>query len=140
MALNQTTGLFETYNVCSICGKRLPDSYTEDCCPSCLDARLLRDAKDYIRENNVNEYQVAEHFGIPVRTVKDWIRAGHIEYRTNTSASTFTLHCQHCGAPVTFGSVCPACLKMMNGSGKGYGLHSSSSGNEHMRFLENTDD
>jgi hypothetical protein len=137
MAQNQTTGLFASYKVCSICGKRLPDSYMEDCCPGCLDAKLLRDAKDYIRENNVNEYQVAEHFDIPVRIVKDWIREGHIEYRS-TGSSTFTLHCQHCGAPVTFGSVCPTCLKLMNSSGKGGFRSVASDSNHQMRFLQNS--
>jgi predicted RNA-binding Zn-ribbon protein involved in translation (DUF1610 family) len=137
MAQNLTTEHFSSYNVCSICGKRLPDSYTKDCCPNCLDAKLLRDAKDYIRENNVNEYQVAEHFDIPVKIVKEWIRAGHIEYCSNGS-STFTLHCQHCGAPVTFGSVCPACLKIMNSSGKG-GFRSAVPDSDHqMRFLQNS--
>ena len=36
--------------------------------------------KDYIRENNVNEFQVAEHFGIPLSIVKRWMRELRIEY------------------------------------------------------------
>jgi rubrerythrin len=139
MAVQPSTGLFENYKVCDICGKRLPDSYDGDRCPSCKDLMLLHDAKDYIRENDVNEYMVAEHFGIPVRIVKGWIREGHIEYRTTGSTTAISLHCQHCGAPVSFGSVCPACMKRLNGTGKGYGLSGSSSANERMRFLENKD-
>jgi RNA polymerase subunit RPABC4/transcription elongation factor Spt4 len=138
MDQNHAAGLFENYKVCSHCGRRLPDDYEEEFCPRCKDIMLLHDVKDFIREHDVNEYQVAEHFHIPVRMVKGWIREGHIEYRTNRAA-TFTIHCQHCGAPVTFGSVCPKCLKLLNGTGKGYGLSSGASTDERMRFLENRD-
>lgn len=137
MHLNTQRGLFENYRQCGICGKRLPNTYKEDYCPSCLSIQLLRDVKDFIRENDVNEYQVAEHFDIPIKMVKEWIREGRIEYKQNTENGTITgMHCQRCGAPVTFGSLCPKCLKLLNGNSmKGYG-QADRSGNEKMRFLD----
>lgn len=139
MAANERTGLFNNYKACAGCGKRLPDTYTEDYCPNCKSAKLLHDVKDFIRENDVNEYQVAEYFQIPVRVVKEWIREGRLEYRTNENGASFSMHCQRCGAPVTFGSVCPKCLKLMNGTGKGYGVNTNPSSNERMRFLDKDD-
>ena len=78
------------------------------------------EVKEFIRTHDVNEYEVAEHFKIPLRQVKSWIKDGRIEYKQSESASTIAgLHCQRCGAPVTFGTLCPKCLRLLNGS-KGY--------------------
>lgn len=75
--------------------------------------------RDYIRANTVNEYEVAEHFHIPLRQIKEWIREGRIEYREVDTASTISgMHCQRCGAPVSFGTLCPNCLKLMNTQGR----------------------
>jgi RNA polymerase subunit RPABC4/transcription elongation factor Spt4 len=113
------SGLFKKNKQCEYCGRPLPQHYELDVCPHCMDANLFREVKDYIRSNHVNEYQVAEHFGISIKQVKQWIREGRIEYRTNDPSGTLTgIHCQRCGAPVTFGSLCPECLKLLNtGSG-----------------------
>ena len=49
-----------------------------------------------------NEYEVAEHFHIPLRQIKEWIREGRIEYHEVNTASTISgMHCQRCGAPVS---------------------------------------
>ena len=37
---------------------------------------FFRNVRDYIRANTVNEYEVAEHFHIPLRQIKEWIREG----------------------------------------------------------------
>jgi predicted amidophosphoribosyltransferase len=47
------------------------------------------------------------------------------------------MHCQRCGAPVTFGTLCPQCLKLLNGNVKGYQVQQRSSTSERMRFLDN---
>ena len=92
----------------------------ENLCPRCLDLALFREVKEFIRTHDVNEYEVAEHFKIPLRQVKSWIKDGRIEYKQSESASTIAgLHCQRCGAPVTFGTLCPKCLRLLNGN-KGY--------------------
>ena len=38
---------------------------------------------------------------------------------TESSSTIAGLHCQRCGAPVTFGTLCPKCLRLLNGN-KGY--------------------
>lgn len=139
MSFGTRNSLYQNSKVCMECGKRLPDTYDGDCCPNCQSAKLLHDVKDFVRENNVNEYQVADYFQIPVRLVKEWIREGRLEYRTSENSASFNIHCQRCGAPVSFGSVCPKCLKLMNGTGKGYGVSSKSSQTERMRYLDNED-
>lgn len=133
--MNLQPELFAKLKQCKICGRRLPESYENDVCPSCSSAELLREVKDFIRENVVNEYQVAEHFGIPVKMVKNWIREGRIEYRTKDDTTISGMHCQRCGATVTFGTLCPACLKLLN-SNKGYGTTTSTGEANRMRFLD----
>ena len=106
--------------VCENCKRPLPHDYKENLCPRCLDLALFHEVKEFIRTHDVNEYEVAEHFKIPLRQVKSWIKDGRIEYKQSESASTIAgLHCQRCGAPVTFGTLCPKCLRLLNGS-KGF--------------------
>lgn len=139
MSSNEHRGLFENYRVCDICSKRLPLNYPDDTCPACTEANLLRDVKDYIRANDVNEYQVAEHFQIPLRKVKAWIREGRIEYRIRSSEETISgMHCQRCGGTVAFGTLCPKCLKEINSNIRGY-HHAPDAENGRMRFLDDGD-
>ena len=93
--------------------------------------------KEYIRENDVNEFDVATHFHIPLSRVKSWIREGRIEYKENTiQPSLRNLHCQKCGAPINFGSLCSNCLKKQNRHGASYVSPKKSGTSEHMRFLD----
>lgn len=105
-----------SYKQCTICQKLIPLSYATDICPQCVDNTLFNDVKDFIRSNDVNEYQVAEYFHIPLRKVKTWIKEGRIEYKENDGkpVSFGKVHCQRCGAPVSFGTLCNNCLKLIN--------------------------
>mgnify|MGYP000842664141 FL=1 len=67
--------------VCENCKRPLPYDYKENLCPRCLDLALFREVKEFIRTHDVNEYEVAEHFKIPLRQVKSWIKDGRIEYK-----------------------------------------------------------
>ena len=90
----------DKYKYCEFCGRTLPKHYEGTLCPTCQEAQLFRNVRDYIRANTVNEYEVAEHFHIPLRQIKEWIREGRIEYREVDTASTISgMHCQRCGAP-----------------------------------------
>ena len=62
------------YKYCKKCGRVLAPSYQEDLCPSCTESELFDKVRDFVRENDVNEYDVATHFSIPVRQVKGWIK------------------------------------------------------------------
>lgn len=132
-------GLFGKYKQCEYCGRPLPLHFEGNLCPGCQDAQLFRDVKEFIRANDVNEYEVAEHFCIPHRKVKEWIREGRIEYRTDKpTANVSALHCQRCGAPVTFGTLCPKCLKLVNG---GHGSSTNYAvGDSKMHYLDRDHD
>ena len=69
----------DKYKYCEFCGRTLPKHYEGTLCPTCQEAQLFRNVRDYIRANTVNEYEVAEHFHIPLRQIKEWIREGRIE-------------------------------------------------------------
>lgn len=129
--------LFENYKYCDNCGKPLPLTYKDSMCPFCLEQDLFHQVKDFIRANDVTEYDVAEHFHIPLHLVKKWIKEGRIEYKDLSDAKgIISNHCEHCGAPVTFGTLCPKCLKLMNSSIRTNTINSQPS---HMRFLENAE-
>ena len=134
----KTQGLFNNLKTCDICGRPLPEKYAEEVCPICHENNLFHDVKEFIRKYNVNEYQVADRFGISVKQVKGWIREGRIEYKEKDASNSIVgLHCQQCGAPVTFGSLCPKCLKSSN-SGKVFKTkQTSTDGNSNkMHYLE----
>lgn len=129
---------FENVRLCEFCNRRLPHNYHQALCPNCVEYKLLHDVKDYIRENIVNEYQVAEHFQIPLRQVKRWIQEGHIEYRkTKDGAALSGMHCQRCGAPVFWGTLCHTCLKLLSNNTKGYSIQQpNASADDKMFFLD----
>ena len=128
----QQRHLFENYSYCKACKRPLPLSYKDDYCPVCKEQNLFHRVKDFIRENEVNEYQVAAEFNLPVSKVKEWIREGRIEYK-KTPERQITMHCQACGAPLTFGTLCQKCLKQRHQSGTVVVSHTEDSGN--MRHL-----
>lgn len=131
--------LFGNFKECEYCGRPLPLHYEKALCPHCLEANLFREVKEYIRSNIVNEYEVAQHFNIPLKQVKAWIRDGRIEYRENDVPHLSSVHCQQCGAPISFGSLCSKCMKAAN-SGKGFSIQTPpTDADSRMRYLDNTD-
>ena len=115
-------GLFGKYKQCEFCGRPLPKNYEGDLCPRCKDNQLFREVKHFIRSNNVNEYEVAAHFDIPLKQVKEWIRDGRIEYRTDNAAT-----------------LCPKCLKLLNqhGSSVAFSKDKNNVGDSRMHYLDN---
>lgn len=111
-------------NTCKGCGKILPPTYEKEYCPNCEEMYLFDAARDYVRAYDVNEYDVAEHFNIPVRVVKQWIKDGRMEYKENGKKNANAMYCSRCGAKVNFGTLCPKCLKLLNGENhvKGFGI------------------
>lgn len=114
----QQQGLFSNYKYCEYCGNPLPLNYEKSYCPRCQAQQLFREVKEYIRENDVNEYDVAMKFNIPLHQVKGWIKEGRIEYKdTPAKNKLVSTHCKECGAPISFGTVCTTCLKRHTISG-----------------------
>ena len=108
--MEQPQDLFGNYKYCEECKRPLPLTYKENLCPSCIEQKLFREVKEYIRENDVNEYDVAQHFHIP------------------------HMHCTRCGAPIAFGTLCAKCMRQ-----KDVSIHSSARediSDSRMRFIE----
>ena len=93
--------LDENVHECAQCGRILNKVYKDDLCPECKDLNLFAEVKDYIRENDVKEIDVAEHFGIPVSKVRRWIKEGRIQYKEGENITP--IHCQICGKTIDFG-------------------------------------
>ncbi len=70
-------------NVCQLCGRLLPRSATSNTCSRCKNDLLFHEVKEFIRANDVTEFQVAEQFHIPLSRVRGWIKEGRIEYKQN---------------------------------------------------------
>ena len=125
--------LFGDYKECEFCKRPLPDDYDETMCPHCIENQLFHEVKEFIRENDVNEYQVAAEFHIPVRQVKEWIREGRIEYKTQPK-NLSSDYCVRCGASILFGSYCSKCMKLAS-MNKGYAVNVMPMEDSQMRFL-----
>ncbi len=125
--------LFGHYRYCELCRRPLPSTYTDTVCPACQEHQLFTNVKEYIRDNDVTEYDVAEHFNIPRQQVKHWIKEGRIEYKDDRLNTHLTGKCQNCGTSILFGSLCSKCLKQSGMSGHGAAQQEQDT---RMRFLE----
>ena len=103
---------------CSWCNCPLPDNIEGEYCPNCQEEALFREVKDYVRNNDVNEFQVSEEFHIPLSKVKRWIREGRLEYKDEDLA--IKLHCERCGKPIQFGLLCKDCIRAIHGIKGGF--------------------
>ena len=153
--MEQQHDLFDEDLHCELCNRTLPANSKSTVCAFCAEQLLFSEVKDYIRENDVTEYDVAQHFDIqaqalqfldehfegfghhghfdiPIQQVKRWIREGRIEYKSK-ELSTIKMHCVICGAPVAFGTVCSKCLRQQNTSGHSKTLELDPS---RMRYLD----
>lgn len=127
-------GLFNNYKYCEKCNRPLPITFEGTICLDCVNQELFYQVKEYIRANDVTEYEVAEHFEIPLSKVKHWIREGRIEYKDDHLNSLITMHCRKCGAPIQFGTYCTKCQKLAGASG--HSLSNFSTDDGHMRFID----
>lgn len=118
MATHFTDSLFDNgLKSCKECHRELQDDYPGDVCPACKERILFSQVKDFIRKNNVTEFDVAKEFNIPLFKVKGWIREGRIEYKELQKSSVKHIHCQKCGKAISFGALCTDCLRKANISG-----------------------
>ena len=128
-------GLFNDYRKCTSCGRYLPNDFKGDICGVCQEVELFAKVKDYIRNNNVNEYQLASHFNISIKLVKRWIAEGRIEYYIDANADNkYLVMCIDCGVPLSKenkGLLCPRC-EMKRNAMRGYS--SAEAGQGKMRF------
>lgn len=104
----------ETVKSCPQCGVQLNELYPHELCPTCMEQNLFNEVKDYIRNNDVHEQDVANHFNIPVRKVRSWIREGRIQYKGDSKDAISGVQCRYCGKPISFGVACSECHSLQN--------------------------
>ncbi len=133
----EVSSLFDNLKLCPICHMTLPEDYEEELCPNCLENQLFSRVKDFIRENDVNEYDVAREFHISRAKVKRWISEGRIEYKERDKA-IISARCSKCGAPIAFGNLCQKCYREKFLTKGGYAAYVPKDGTDdnRMRFLE----
>ena len=107
----------QRYKYCKGWGRAMSPNVINVYCEACEETQLFDKVRDFFRSYEVNEYDVAEHFGISVRIVKQWIKEGRIEYKERGTRSIGGSYCSHCGTKVSFGTLCSKCLKLLNGEG-----------------------
>ena len=66
---------------CKMCRKALPPLSDREYCYACEELLLFDKVREFVRNNDVNEYQVAEYFDIPVRMVKQWIKGEELNIK-----------------------------------------------------------
>ena len=131
---------FTNYKSCSMCGRLMPIDYEKDFCPGCEEDVLFKEVREYIRSHEVTEFELAEIFDIPQSKVRKWIKEGRIEYVTGDNKMMNT-RCQRCGVPVSFGTLCPDCMRIMNGNKEvSYISFNAKNDRNRMRFLSDEND
>lgn len=133
--IDTTKGFFDNYKYCKDCKRLLPEDYELDLCENCLEDHLFREVRDYIRKNDVTEYDVADYFQLPLRRVRSWIREGRIQYSKDDNKKVIGMHCGRCGELITRGHFCPKCLAYMKNN-RGVGMNMEDMDNSKMRFLD----
>ncbi len=125
------------YKECKHCHKMISADYPGEVCPECEEDYLFAQVREYIRDNEVNEFMVAEKFQISLRKIRGWIREGRIEYVDEDTRIVGT-QCQRCGKPVGFGMLCPSCMRLLHYSNKKIQLAEDVSNKKQgkMRFLD----
>lgn len=119
--------------VCKECHRTLSETYPHELCPICMERHLFNDVREYIRNNDVREHEVAEKFNIPISRVREWIREGRIQYKGDSVKSISGVNCRYCGKPIAFGVACPSCHSLQNL--KVVANMKKSQNDESMRFL-----
>lgn len=99
---------YSNYKECIQCKRFMSVRYIPNICPICEEINLFREVRDYIRENEVNAFQVADKFNLPLEKVKTWIRCGKIEYKGRARRKE-EYFCLKCGKALFKGSYCPQC-------------------------------
>lgn len=111
--------------LCEGCRRTLPKNYKENLCHVCRERELFSEIKEFIRSNDVTEFEVADYFNIPHQKVRAWIHEGRIEYKELREPKIHAMLCQRCGEPISFGNLCAKCQRQVNMSGSAKMTHDS---------------
>lgn len=109
----------KSLHFCRMCHVSLPSYIIDNICPVCKEQELFIAVKDYIREKDVTEREVADHFNISLHKVRTWIKEGRITYKEvpgiKTERPGSLKLCRECGIMLPSNSkdnLCQACLEL----------------------------
>jgi len=126
--------LFDNVRFCKSCNCQLPKDYPDSLCPHCKELELFQKVRSYIRDNDVTERDVADHFNIPLLKVKMWIHEGRIEYKSHEKNISYNGRCANCGKPIALGTVCSECMQKMHQSNQASGFAVQKGDDGNIRF------
>ncbi|MCR5467824.1 MAG: hypothetical protein K6F37_02580 [Lachnospiraceae bacterium] len=131
--------LFDNIRFCKHCNAQLPADYPDILCPKCKELELFQKVRSYIRENDVTERDVADHFNLPLFKVKSWIHEGRIEYKDDFIKNiSFNGRCSSCGKPIALGNLCSECMQKMHQENRAPGVMLKKKGEDgNIRFKRN---
>lgn len=135
--MNQKLLFEEELRLCEQCHRTLPREYKKSICPSCEEIKLFGKVKEYIRANEVTEYDVSEHFHISRKKVKSWIKEGRIEYKDPDKKKIRRNFCLKCGCMISFGELCEECLKKERSEPVGVLYQNQKTKNGNFRYVKN---
>ena len=138
--MEKRQSFFGNYKYCEGCHTLLEGSYEFDMCPSCIEQEVFKQVREYIRNNDVTEYEVAERFSLPIERVKGWIREGRIQYQDKPGERTLGQRCARCGLVIFQGEFCPKCLQFLRAPKGTLANNSLLDEESKMRFLNNKQD
>lgn len=134
--MEERKALFTDYFYCVSCKKLLPTEYEFDKCPLCIENELFRLVRDYIRANDVTEYDVAKAFDLPIARVKSWIRQGRIQYKEDKNKKIIGHHCARCGELITKDEFCISCKQILKRQKGTIALDPDRFDDSKMRYLD----
>jgi hypothetical protein len=117
-----------------MCGRHIPVDSEQEYCKACTEELLFKEVREYIRTHEVTEYELADALQIPIGKVRKWIKDGRIEYVT-TENKIVNTRCIRCGAPVSLGSYCPDCMRIINGNKGTFHASGAKTSSGKVRFL-----
>ncbi|MBQ7077113.1 MAG: hypothetical protein IJM91_03140 [Lachnospiraceae bacterium] len=129
---------FDGYKYCKGCHVLLAPEYEFDMCPTCIEQETFKLVRDYIRSNEVTEYDVAERFDLPVSRVKAWIKEGRIQYKEREGQKALGQRCARCGDLIVSGDFCPKCITFLRAP-KARLVYTPDDETDKMRYLNNDD-
>lgn len=138
--LEQKKALFADYFYCVCCKKLLPTEYEFDMCPLCIENELFKKVREYIRANDVTEYDVAKAFDLPIARVKSWIRQGRIQYKEDKNKKLIGHHCARCGELIAQGDFCVNCRHILARQKGTVALDLERFEDSRMRYLDQMDE
>jgi flagellar operon protein (TIGR03826 family) len=107
---------------CNECGK-LFNFVRRNICPDCieLEEKLFLTIRDFLHKNPGSKIEeIVEKTGVSIEKITYFLREGRI---TSASLSDeMGLKCESCGAPISKGKICGACVMTLNKEVERFGI------------------